>query len=101
YALGRVMFPVGWLTNMPDDERFAHQGSLQYEYTTRYEDGWVDSASYQKITRDGLSGGLLALAALALVGAVGAEARGGRQKPPRFTDDYSSDVPDAALAPAV
>lgn len=101
YALGRVMFPVGWLTNMPDDERFAHQGSLQYEYTTRYEEGWVDSASYQKITRDGLSGGLLALAALALVGAVGAYARWGRQKPPRFTDDYSSDVPDAALAPAV
>lgn len=101
YALGRVMFPVGWLTNMPDDERYAHQGSLQYEYTTRYEEGWVDSASYQKITRDGLSGGLLAFAALALVGGVIAYLRWGRQKPPRFTDDYSSDVPDAALAPAV
>ncbi len=101
YALGRVMFPVEWLANMPDEERYAHQGSLQYEYTTRYEEGWVDSNSYQKMTRDGLAGALLALAALALLGGVLAFLRWGRQRPPQFTADESRDIPDPSLPPAV
>ena len=34
YAEGRVMFPVGWLTNLSDEDRLANQGSLQYQWTT-------------------------------------------------------------------
>lgn len=101
YALGRVMFPVQWLTNLPEEDRLAHQGTLQFEPTTRYEESWVDRESYQKLTRDGLAGSLLALCALMLVAGVGAYLRWGRQKPPRFTDNYASAVPAPGLAPAV
>ena len=41
YAEGRVMFPVGWLTNLSEEDRLKNQGSLQYQWTTQYEEGWV------------------------------------------------------------
>lgn len=101
YAMGRVMFPVGWLPNLPEDIRLANQGSLQYGYTTRYEEGWVDSEAYREITRDGLAAALMALSAVLVLLGLAAYARWGRQKPPAFKDDYYTQVPDAGLAPAV
>lgn len=101
YAEGRVMFPVEWLTNLSDEDRRANQGSLQYQWTTQYEEGWVDRAAHQAMRRDGLSMGLLGLCALALMAALLAYARWGRERPPRFTGDYWCEVPDEALSPAV
>lgn len=101
YAMGRVMFPVQWLVNLPEADRLANQGTLQYEPTTRYEEGWVDSEAYQRLMRMGLSGGLLALCALALAAGVLAYVRWGRQKAPRFTDNYTNCVPAPAMAPAI
>lgn len=101
YAEGRVMFPVEWLTNLSDEDRLANQGSLQYQWTTQYEEGWVDRAAHQAMRRDGLSMGLLGLCAVALVAALLVYARWGRERPPRFTDDYWCAVPDEALSPAV
>lgn len=101
YAEGRVMFPVGWLTNLSDEDRLANQGSLQYQWTTQYEESWVDREAHQALLRDGLSLGLLGLCVVTLLGALLVYARWGRERPPHFTDDYWCDVPDKALSPAV
>ena len=101
FAMGRVMFPVGWLPNLSNEIRLANQGSLQYVYTTRYEESWVDSEAYRKITRDGLAGGLMAFSAVLLLLGLGAYARWGRQPSPAFKGDYWTQVPDKRLVPAV
>lgn len=101
YAEARVMFPVGWLTNLSDEDRLKNQGSLQYQWTTQYEEGWVDRAAHGQITRNGLSMGLMALCAVALVAALLVYARWGRERLPQFVDDYWCEVPDAELSPAV
>ncbi|MEC4185336.1 DUF2207 domain-containing protein [Adlercreutzia sp. R21] len=101
YADARVMFPVQWLTNLSDEDKLEHQGSLQYYWTTRYEESWVDRDAHQKMLRDGLSIGVLALSFLVLAGALAVYARWGRERPPAFTDDYYCEVPGADLAPAM
>lgn len=100
YAEGRVMFPVGWLTNLSEEDRLKNQGSLQYQWTAQYEAGWVDRAANQKMMRDGLASGLMGACAFFLLVALLVYARWGRERPPRFTEDYGCDVPDAGLSVA-
>ncbi len=101
FAEARVLFPTEWLTNLPEADRIEHQGSLQYYWTTRYEESWADRESHQKILHDGLALGVLGLSALLLVAALFAYARFGRERPPAFTDDYWCDVPAPGMEPAV
>lgn len=101
YAEARVMFPVGWLTNLSDEAALEHQGSLQYYWTTRYEESWVDRAAHQKMLRYGLSIGVLGFSFLVLAGALAVYARWGRERPPGFTADYCCEVPSRALTPAM
>lgn len=100
YAEGRVMFPVGWLTNLSEEDRLANQGSLQYQWTAQYEEGWVDRDAHRLIMRDSLASGLMGACALFLVVALLVYARWGRERPPSFTDDYWCEVPDGSLSPA-
>lgn len=100
YAEARVMFPVGWLTNLSDEDRLKNQGSLQYQWTAQYEEGWVDRDANQKVLRDGLAMGLMGVCAFFLLVALLVYARWGRERPPRFTEDYWCDVPDEGLSVA-
>ena len=101
FAEARVLFPVEWLGNLSDEARLANQGNPQYYWTPNYEAEWVDRDAYRSIIRLRLVIGLLAVAALVLVGALVAYARWGRERPPAFTDDYWDGLPDERLAPAV
>lgn len=101
YAKARVMFPVQWLTNLSEEARLANQGTLQYHWTSRYEETWVDTDTSQEVIRLGLAVGLLVLAAVLLLGALFVWWRWGRERPPAFRDDYWMDVPAEAMAPAV
>ena len=87
YAKARVMFPVEWLTNLSEEARLANQGTLQYYWTSRYEETWVDTDTSQEVIRLGLALGLLGLSAALL--------------PPAFRDDYWMNPPADAMAPAV
>ncbi len=101
FAEARVLFPVEWLTNLSDEDKLKNQGSLQYYWTTRYEEGWVDRDSHQKLLRYGLALGALGLSLAVVVAALAVYARWGRERPPAFTDDYSCDMPAPDLPPAV
>lgn len=101
YAEGRVMFPVQWLTNLGDEDKLEHQGDLQYYWTTRYEENWVDRGAHQKILRAGLGIGALGVALAVLAAALFVYARWGRERPPAFTDDYWCDLPAPRCQPAV
>ncbi|MEC4293857.1 DUF2207 family protein [Adlercreutzia shanghongiae] len=101
YAKARVMFPVEWLTNLSEEAKLANQGSLQYYWTSRYEETWVDTDTSREVIRLGLAEGLLALSAVLLLGALFAWWRWGRERPPAFRDDYWMNPPVDALAPAV
>ena len=70
YAKARVMFPVEWLTNLSEEARLANQGTLQYYWTSRYEETWVDTDTSQEVIRLGLALGLLGLSADAMAPAV-------------------------------
>lgn len=101
FAEARVLFPVGWLTNLSDEAARANQGNPQYYWTPNYEADWVDRDAYRSIIHVRLIIGLLAVAALVLAGALVVYCRWGRERPPAFTGDYWDDVPDGRLAPAV
>lgn len=100
YAEARVMFPVGWLTNLSDEDRLKNQGSLQYQWTAQYEEGWVDRDAHRVIMRDSLASGLMGACVLLLIVALLVYARWGRERPPSFTDDYWCEVPDTRLSVA-
>ena len=70
YAKARVMFPVEWLTNLSEEARLANQGTLQYYWTSRYEETWVDTDTSQEVIRLGLALGLLGLSAALLLAAL-------------------------------
>lgn len=101
YAEGRVMFPVQWLTNLSDEDQLKHQGELQYYWTSRYEENWVDRGAHQKILRAGLGIGALGIALAVLVAALLVYARWGRERPPAFTGDYWCELPAPDRQPAV
>lgn len=101
FAFGRVMFPVLWLTNLSQEDRLEHQGELQYYWTARYEETWVDRDSHQRILADSLRMGLMGLLALLLAGGLVAYGKWGRERPPHFRDDYWCGVPAPGLPPAV
>ena len=64
------MFPVEWLTNLSEEARLANQGTLQYYWTSRYEETWVDTDTSQEVIRLGLALGLLGLSAALLLAAL-------------------------------
>ena len=101
YAKARVMFPVEWLTNLSEEARLANQGTLQYYWTSRYEETWVDTDTSQEVIRLGLALGLLGLSAALLLAALIVWWRWGRERPPAFRDDYWMNPPADAMAPAV
>lgn len=101
FAEARVLFPVGWLTNLSDEAARANQGNPQYYWTPNYEADWVDRDAYRTIIHLRLVIGLLALAAVVLVAALLVYYRWGRERPPAFVDDYWDGAPDGRLAPAV
>ena len=101
YAKARVMFPVEWLTNLSEGARLANQGTLQYYWTSRYEETWVDTDTSQEVIRLGLALGLLGLSAALLLAALIVWWRWGRERPPAFRDDYWMNPPADAMAPAV
>ena len=101
YAKARVMFPVEWLTNLSEEARLANQGTLQYYWTSRYEETWVDTDTSQEVIRLGLALGLLGLSAALLLAALIVWWRWGRERPPAFRDDYWMNPPTDAMAPAV
>ena len=101
YAKARVMFPVEWLTNLSEEARLANQGTLQYYWTSRYEETWVDTDTSQGVIRLGLALGLLGLSAALLLAALIVWWRWGRERPPAFRDDYWMNPPADAMAPAV
>jgi hypothetical protein len=101
YAEARVMFPVGWLSNLSDEEKRAHQGELQFEYTARYEETWADRAAAAEINKLSLGEVLLGLAALGLVASLILWWRFGREHPPVFKDQYAIDEPAPYLPLAV
>ena len=101
YAKARVMFPVEWLTNLSEEARLANQGTLQYYWTSRYEETWVDTDTSQEVIRLGLVLGLLGLSAALLLAALIVWWRWGRERPPAFRDDYWMNPPADAMAPAV
>lgn len=84
YAKARVMFPVEWLTNLSEEARLANQGTLQYYWTSRYEESWVDTDTSQEVIRLGLALGLLGLSAALLLTALIVWWRWGRERPRRF-----------------
>ena len=101
YAKARVMFPVEWLTNLSEEARLANQGTLQYYWTSRYEETWVDTDTSQEVIRLGLALGLLGLSAALLLAALIVWWRWGRERLPAFRDDYWMNPPADAMAPAV
>ena len=101
YAKARVMFPVEWLTNLSEEARLANQGTLQYYWTSRYEETGVDTDTSQEVIRLGLALGLLGLSAALLLAALIVWWRWGRERPPAFRDDYWMNPPADAMAPAV
>lgn len=101
YAKARVMFPVQWLTNLSERARLANQGTLQYYWTSRYEETWVDTDTSREVIRLGLAESLLGLAAVLLLAALFVWWHWGRERPPAFRDDYWMNPPADAMAPAV
>lgn len=101
YAFARVMFPVQWLSNLSEADRLANQGTLQYYWTSRYEETWVDTDTSRKIIRLGLATSLVGLAAILLGAGVLVWWRWGRDKMPDFRGDYWMEVPAESMAPAV
>lgn len=101
YAKARVMFPVEWPTNLSEEARLANQGTLQYYWTSRYEETWVDTDTSQEVIRLGLALGLLGLSAALLLAALIVWWRWGRERPPAFRDNYWMNPPADAMAPAV
>lgn len=101
FAEARVVFPVGWLTNIDPQVARENQGVTRLDTVLSEEAGWSDKANNQRAASLFTVVAAVVLFAAILAVALFLFVRYGREHKPDFTGDYWRDVPQKGLQPAV
>ncbi len=101
YAEAHIVFPVSWLSNLPnDDEVQSNRNESRLDSALSEEETWSDQDTLQRMADLGFVIACGVACVLLLVWALCAYRRHGREHAPDFTDDYWRDVPDPSVPPA-
>lgn len=100
YAEARVLFPVGWLTNLSTESAQLHQGENRLDQVLKEEQAWVDEANRNRVLALAFIIGCGVVCVLLIAWALRAYFKYGREHRPNFTGEYWRDVPDPSVHPA-
>ncbi|MDO4400089.1 MAG: DUF2207 domain-containing protein [Coriobacteriia bacterium] len=101
FAEARVCFPTEWLTNVDASLRAQHANEERLPSVLSEEQGWADSANAERTQSLIFLAVCFGVPALLIIWAIVMFFRYGKERKPRFADQYWRDVPDADLPPAV
>ncbi|MGI6105581.1 MAG: DUF2207 domain-containing protein [Raoultibacter sp.] len=101
YAEARVVFPVGWLTNLSDESVLLHKDTARLETVLSEEEVWADQANRSRMISLALVIGCGIISLLILLWAIRSYFKHGKEYEPSFQDQYWRDIPSPQDHPAV
>ena len=99
FAEARVLFDVAWLTDL-DESYHVNKGEYYLETVLEEEQTWADEANQERIQALILVISCALISILALVWAIWAYFKHGKEHTPEFSDLYWRDVPSQQDHPA-